>query len=130
MGQNPLPTNPYDILEVSPSASNAEITKAFAMAMKRRQYPVDAIAKARKTLMNPQERIMADFLCPIISSIERFKKHDMIGEEVSDIKLDLLKKFDPQENESLAISQGDEVDKKLGQLLFSESAITQPYSTP
>ncbi|MGK7957803.1 MAG: molecular chaperone DnaJ [Crocosphaera sp.] len=116
--QNPLQTNPYDILDVSPGASNAEITKAFAMAMKRRKYPVDAIAKARKTLMNPQERIMADFLRPIIPTIQRFKKHDMMGEETSELKLELLKKFDPQENKSLKISQGDETNKKLGQLLF------------
>ena len=116
--KNPLQTNPYDILEVSPGASNAEITKAFAMAMKRRQYPIDAIAKARKTLMNPQERMMADFLRPIIPTIQSFKKHDMIGEETSDIKLQLLRKFDPQENDSLEVSQGDELNKKLGQLIF------------
>lgn len=29
--------NPYDVLEVSPAASHAEIVKAFAMAMKKKE---------------------------------------------------------------------------------------------
>jgi DnaJ-class molecular chaperone len=41
--------NPYDILGVSSAASKAEITKAVAVAMKRKQYPVDVIAKAQKS---------------------------------------------------------------------------------
>ena len=39
--------NPYDVLGVSQAASNAEITKAFALAMKRREYSTEAIAKAK-----------------------------------------------------------------------------------
>ncbi len=37
-----MENNPYTILGVSPAASKAEITKAVAVAMKRKQYPVDA----------------------------------------------------------------------------------------
>ncbi|MGI8502094.1 MAG: hypothetical protein ACR2LR_13300 [Hassallia sp.] len=33
--------NPYDILGVSKAASKVEITKAVALAMKRKQHPVD-----------------------------------------------------------------------------------------
>jgi hypothetical protein len=65
--------NPYKILGVSPLASNAEITKAFGMAIKQRKYPADAIARARKSLMNPDERIIADYLNPIIPIVSRFR---------------------------------------------------------
>ena len=68
--------NPYKILGVSPLASDAEITKAFSLAMKQRKYPPDAIAKARKSLMNPDERIIADYLNPIIPLVKRFKISD------------------------------------------------------
>jgi hypothetical protein len=65
--------NPYKILGVSRLASNAEITKAFSVAMKERKYPPDEIAKARKSLMNPDERILADYLSPAIPPIKRFR---------------------------------------------------------
>ena len=65
--------NPYKILGVSRLASNAEITKAFSMAMKERKYSPDAIAKARKSLMNPDERILADYLSPAIAPVKRFR---------------------------------------------------------
>jgi curved DNA-binding protein CbpA len=65
--------NPYQILGVSRLASDAEITKAFSQAMKARKYPPDAIARARKSLMNPNERMMADYLSPNIPPIKRFR---------------------------------------------------------
>lgn len=65
--------NPYKILGVSRLASNAEITKAFSVAMKERKYPPEAIAKARKSLMNPDERILADYLSPAIPTVKRFR---------------------------------------------------------
>jgi hypothetical protein len=71
--QNHISENPYKILEVSPLASNAEITKAFAQAIKQRKYPPDEIARARKSLMNPDERIIADYLNPIMPLVKRFK---------------------------------------------------------
>ena len=49
MNKSSITPNPYDVLEVSPGASDKEITVAFAMAMKRRKYPPDAIALARKS---------------------------------------------------------------------------------
>ncbi len=65
--------NPYQILGVSRLASDAEITKAFSIAMKERKYSPDAIARARKSLMNPEERIIADYLSPNIPPIKRFR---------------------------------------------------------
>mgnify|MGYP000043485443 CR=1 FL=1 len=60
-----MENNPYDILGVSQSASKVEITKAVPLAMKRKQYPVDVIAKAQKSLMKSEERIIADYFHPI-----------------------------------------------------------------
>ena len=85
--KNSIVENPYEILEVSHLASNAEITKAFAMAMKARKYPPDAIAKARKSLMNPDERIIADYLSPIITPVRRFKVS--MGAPIDAIKSEL-----------------------------------------
>ena len=69
-------TNPYDILEVSPAASKQEITKAFTQAMKKRKHSPDLIAKARKRLTDPKERIKADFLRPILPTPKRLKRQD------------------------------------------------------
>jgi hypothetical protein len=91
--------NPYKILGVSPLASNAEITKAFGMAMKQRKYPADAIARARKSLMNPDERIIADYLNPIIPIVSRFRSanfgdkvriEDPVEEQLADEQIDRL----------------------------------------
>lgn len=86
--------NPYDILGVSPSASKAEITKAVAVAMKRKQYPVDVIAKAQKSLMKAEERIIADYLRPILTTIKRFKHSDLSALEQPAPTLALLSEFD------------------------------------
>ena len=69
--------NPYKILGVSRLASNAEITRAFGLAMKQRKHSPDAIAKARKYLMNPEDRILADYLSPIIPLVKRFRSSDL-----------------------------------------------------
>ncbi|WP_199197469.1 hypothetical protein [Chroococcidiopsis sp. CCALA 051] len=91
---NPNSINPYDILGISPSASKAEITKAVAMAMKRKQYPVDVIAKAQKSLMKAEERIIADYLRPILPTVKRFKYSDLSALEQPLPKLELLSEFD------------------------------------
>jgi hypothetical protein len=54
--------NPYDVLGVSDHPSAAEIATAFAAAMRRRQYPVDVIARSRKRLLDPQGRLLAGYL--------------------------------------------------------------------
>ena len=87
--QSPTP-NPYDVLEVSPGSSNKEITVAFAMAMKRRKYPPDVIALARKSLMNSEERIISDYLRPIISVVKRFQRSDISALGTPAPKLEFL----------------------------------------
>ena len=86
--------NPYDVLGVSQTASDAEITKAFAMAMKRREHSPDVIAKARKSLMNSHERILADYLRPILPTIKRFKRKDFSELKVPEPSIELLPEFD------------------------------------
>ena len=89
-----MENNSYDILGVSPAASKAEITKAVAVAMKRKQYPVDVIAKAQKSLMKAEERIIADYLRPILPTIKRFKYSDLSALEQAVPTLALLSEFD------------------------------------
>jgi predicted RNA methylase len=54
--------HPYEVLAVEPTATNAEILQAFALAMQRKQYPPDVLAKARKVLMDPNDRPLLDYL--------------------------------------------------------------------
>jgi predicted RNA methylase len=54
--------HPYEVLAVDPTATNAEILKAFAKAMQRKQYAPEVLAKARKVLMDPSDRPLLDYL--------------------------------------------------------------------
>jgi hypothetical protein len=114
--------NPYDVIGVSQTASNAEITKSFAMAMKRREYSPEEIAKARKRLMNPEDRIIADYLRPILPIIKRFKRQDFIElNELSPI-IEWLPEFDGLDD-ALKIMNNiegvSELDRQIGLALFS-----------
>lgn len=116
--------NPYEILGVSPAASKAEITKAVALAMKRKQYPVNVIAKAQKSLMKTEERILADYLRPLLPPIQRFKYSDLSALAESTPTLAILPEFDGLEQ---AIAQANqEVNRERENLtiplseLFSE----------
>ena len=118
MNQKSITPNPYDVLEVSPGASNKEITVAFAMAMKRRKYSTEAIALARKSLMNPQERIIADYLRPIISPIQRFKRSDLSALDTPAPKLEFLAEFDGLEQAIADTNKVSQSDRRLGAILF------------
>ena len=120
--QSPTP-NPYDVLEVLPGASNKEITVAFAMAMKHRKYPPDAIALARKGLMNPEERIIADYLRPIIGTVKRFKRSDLSALKTPAPKLEFLSEFDGLEQAIADSKKVSESDRLLGAVLFADSPI-------
>jgi len=103
-----MKNNPYNILGISQAASKAEITKAVAVAMKRRQYPVDVIAKAQKSLMKSEKRIIADYLRPILPTIKRFKYTDLSALEQPAPTLVLLSEFDGLEE---AIAQAVEEER-------------------
>ena len=116
---NKIPTpNPYDVLEVSPEASNKEITIAFAMAMKKRKYSTTAIAIARKSLIDPQERIVADYLRPILPAVKNFTRSDFSKLNTPTPKIEFLPEFNGLEaaiHNSHKISSSD---KRLGEALF------------
>lgn len=105
--------NPYDILNVSTAASKAEITKAVALAMKQKQYPVDVIARAQKALMKPEQRIIADYLRPIIPTIEQFRYSDLSALQQGSPRLDLLLEFDGLEEAIAQAHEQEELEKQL-----------------
>jgi len=114
--------NPYEVLEISPAASAAEITKAFTLAMKKRRYSADVIAKARKTLMNPEERLLADYLNPILPTIQKFKRSDFSALEQPQESIEFLGEFD-ELKELLAEDQKlSFIDQNLGLILFKQSS--------
>jgi hypothetical protein len=114
--------NPYDVIGVSQTASNAEITKSFAMAMKRREYSAEEIAKARKSLMNPEDRITADYLRPILPTIQRFKRQDFTELNEPSPIIEWLHEFDGLD-EALKTTNDIEgvsdLDRQIGLALFS-----------
>lgn len=57
--------NPYSILGVSQDATNQEIIRAVAIAMRKREYSTRDIAEARAILSKPASRLAADFTFPI-----------------------------------------------------------------
>ena len=125
MKENLFSINPYAVLGLSRSVSTAEITKAMGEAMKRKQFPIDVIAKAQKSLMNPQKRILADYLYPILPVVQRFKKQDYSELDVPSPTLEFLPQFDKLEEEienSRSITPSDEA---LGKMLFSSLSTTE-----
>lgn len=115
--------NPYSILGISQSASKAEITKAVAIAMKRKQYPVDVIAKAQKSLMKAEKRIIADYLLPILPTIKRFKSSDLSDLQKAEPTLTLLSEFDGLEQAILKATQEHLIEREslpMSSELFTE----------
>ncbi len=121
---NNLPNpSPYQVLNISPSASNTEITKAMKMALVQKKYPINVISQAHKSLLNPQERIIADYLREILPLVQRFQKTDLSELENLPENLDLLPEIDNIDKEILELKNISESDKKIGQILFSQSPI-------
>jgi len=121
--------NPYDVLEVSQAASANEIAQAFAKAMKQRKYPIGAIATARKQLMNPKDRLVADYLRPVLPTIQRLKRSDFSALESAKPRLELLPYFDGLERVIAQSIETSELGKRLGTLLFSVSPMTSASVT-
>ena len=112
MDNSPSSANPYDVLGISQAASKAEITKAVAMAMKRKQYPVKAIADAQKSLMNPKKRLLADYLRPVLPTIKRLKREDLSGLETPAPTLVFLSKFEGLEARIAAAAKEEVLEKE------------------
>jgi hypothetical protein len=112
--------NPYDILGLSQTASKAEITKAVALAMKRKQYPVDIIAKAQKSLMKAEERIIADYLHPILPTPKEFKYSDLSALQEPEPTLTLLSEFDGLDQAIAQAVQQEKQEREPTPLSLSE----------
>jgi hypothetical protein len=112
--------NPYDILGVSPAASKAEIAKAVAVAMKQKKHPVDIIAKAQKSLLKPEERIIADYLRPILPTIKHFKYSDLSALLQPAPKLILLPEFDGLEQAIAQSAQEQRLEREPLPIALSE----------
>ena len=86
--------NPYNILEVSQNANNAQILKAMTMAMRKRQYSNTDIAQARSQLSKPASRLAADFTFPIFESFDGLKPlQAKVNPEIIDINTIDLNKY-------------------------------------
>jgi hypothetical protein len=109
--------NPYDILGLTPASSKVEITKAMATAMKQKAYPIDAIAKAQKALMKPEERLVADFLRPILPTLQRFHRSDLSALQEELPTLEILPEFEGLRDTIRNIKNVSELDIRLGKTL-------------
>ncbi len=54
--------NPYEVLAISHGATPRDIVQAAAMALREKKYSAWEIAEARKQLMDPEARIILDFV--------------------------------------------------------------------
>ncbi len=64
--------NPYLVLEINQDATNQEIIRAQAMAMRSKRYTPREIAEARAILAKPASRLAADFTFPVFTSKKNF----------------------------------------------------------
>lgn len=111
--------NPYDVLNITPDTPMAEISKAFMMAVKRKQYPVDKIAKARKQLMNPKDRIIADYFRPLLPQEISEETHKAISEaQRSQRALRQLAELDDLEDAITQANDVSDIDARIGQTLI------------
>jgi hypothetical protein len=76
--------NYHQTLEVSPSASKAEINEDFEIAIKQQKSPVETIAEARESLMNPEEQIIADYLNPVIPIVKYIRSSDINDRDLTE----------------------------------------------
>lgn len=62
--------NPYEVLGVKHDAAPPEIVQAAAMALRKRKYTAREVAEARKQLMDPQTRMILEFVyCVDVESL-------------------------------------------------------------
>lgn len=89
--------NPYEILGVPQDASARDIISAVAVAMRKREYPANDIAKARVVLSRPSQRLAADFTFPVFP---KRNKIALIKQQVQATGL-TLDKLNPDKYDSL-----------------------------
>jgi hypothetical protein len=118
--------HPYEVLEIAPSANNSEVLKAFAKAMQRKKYSPDLLAKARKALMDPAERQVADYLWgswhqPLTPTTPNPAVLDDLEAEMTNISAQIAHppNSTPEQTGQLTTAQMDQelaaIDRLLGQ---------------
>lgn len=84
--------NPYEILGLSQEATEADITQGFNRAlmhnMKSKQYTPAELMAARKQLLTPARRLVADLVYPARPKAKRPRK--MNWPALQEVNLDLL----------------------------------------
>lgn len=87
--------NPYQVLGLHQDATKEEIHKAFIKAqmenVKSKKFSGKEIMEAQKQLMNPEKRLVADFLFPSKLKSKRLKLIEdnlLIPKEFAEFKLD------------------------------------------
>ena len=58
--------NPYKVLNLKQNATNSEIVRAMAPALRLRKYSQREITEAQTMLRKPASRLAADFTFPIL----------------------------------------------------------------
>lgn len=61
--------NPYQVLGIPQDATNSEIIRSQALAMKSRKYSAREIAEARVILSKPATRLAADVTFPVFPDL-------------------------------------------------------------
>jgi len=112
-------TNPYNILGLTRAVSKKEIVMAKMTAMKKKQYPLNMIAEAEKALLDPQKRIIADFLLPVLPTIQRFKRTDFSALDEVLLELEFLEEFDGLDQAIAQTSKISEFDIQIGKALVA-----------
>lgn len=108
--------NAYAVLDVAPDTPIAEIPKVFAKAVKLKQYPAEMLAKARKQLMNPKTRIIADYFRPLPSQeIKGDHQEDFL--ESADVHSNFCSDWDQLELAIAAETNVSEIDMRVGETL-------------
>ncbi len=73
--------NPYEVLGIKHDATAHEIVQAVALALRERKYSAREVAGARKQLMDPQARMILDFVhCVDIVSLLNPGKENSSGD--------------------------------------------------
>ena len=78
--------NPYEVLGVSQNATKSEILKARTTAMKNRIFRLPDIHMAEKQLLNPIQRLAADFIYPTRIKASRILWIQSECDETTDIQ--------------------------------------------
>ena len=87
--------NPYKVLHISSQAPEKEVMQAVPIALKRKEFTAREIVDAQKELMNPQTRIVAEFIYLLGS--QQWANDIKIADNQDDISdlplLDIFDKF-------------------------------------